>query len=373
MRSRVLFAVCLLVIAATSLTKGQPPVFANLNPGALSDLPETVPVNIVFVGYEPTSVSQTSFLSALPATYRPIVRSRYPYGITEELGLRYTFSYNVTFTSAAWEDGFFAALSGLATPVPRTLFQDQYNAQVHNVLDVGANHAIDAPSVEKWLIDNAPAGVDTRRNTIFFINWWGRPDFKFHVYTKFGEPDPDTGYDFGVNRQSRRIIAWGGTTADDEETGLGARGERRVWFHDLSAGPESWTDNWNVDNADVDGDGQPDYRLPPVWEYLTPGGYRGAGALTADLARVARFVGINLLFTSSPLGGVTVTGAGCFAPTLTFTPSFSAEYAFPGKMFSNSVALPDLRITLILKLEAIVTFLAYDSRMCRPDSSARRR
>jgi hypothetical protein len=56
-----------------------------------------------------------------------------------------------------------------------------------------------------------------------------------------------------------------------------------------------------VDDADVDGDGQPDYRLPPIWDYLTPGGYRDSGALSADLARVTRFVGINLLFTSSPL------------------------------------------------------------------------
>ena len=301
MRSRALFALCLSALAIFSLTKAQSASFLHLNPGGLSDLPETVPVNIVFVGYEPSLVNQSSFLSALPGTYRPIVRSRFLYGITEELGLSYTFDYHVTFTSTAWENGFFAALSALATPVPRTLFQDQYNAQVHNVLDVETNHFIDAPSVEKWLIDNAPAGVDTHRNTIFFINWWGRPDFKFHVYTKFGEPDPDTGYDFGVNRQSRKIIAWGGTPADDEETGLGARGERRVWFHDLSAGPESWTDNWNVDNADVDGDGVADYRLPPIWEYLTAGGYRAAAAVTADLARVTRFVAINLLFTSSPL------------------------------------------------------------------------
>jgi len=283
------------------LTTAQSPSFLHLNPGGLSDLPETVPVNIVFVGYEPSLVNQSSFLSALPGTYKPIVRSRFPYGVTEELGLRYTFEYHVTFTSTAWENGFFAALSGLATPAPRTLFQEQYNAQLKNVLDVGANHFIDAPSVEKWLIDNAPAGVDSRRNTIFFINWWGRADFKFHVYTKFGEPDPDTGYDFGVNRQSRKIIAWGGTTAEDEETGLGARGERRVWFHDLSAGPESWTDNWNVDDADVDGDGAADYRLPPIWEYLTAGGYRAAAVVTADLARVTRFAAINLLFTSSPL------------------------------------------------------------------------
>ena len=56
-----------------------------------------------------------------------------------------------------------------------------------------------------------------------------------------------------------------------------------------------------MDDADVDGDGAADYRLPPIWEYLTAGGYRAATAVTADLARVTRFVAINLLFTSSPL------------------------------------------------------------------------
>jgi len=217
MRHRALF-LCLSAIAIVSIAKTQSASFLHLNPGGLSNLPETVPVNIVFVGYDAPLVNQASFLAALPGTYRPIVRSRYLYGIKEELGLSYTFQYQVTFTNAAWENSFFAALSSLATPQPRTLFQDQYNEQIHNVLDVATNHFIDAPSVEKWLIDNAPAGVDTHRNTIFFINWWGRQDFKFHVYTKFGEPDPDTGYDFGVNRQSRKIIAWGGTAPDDEET-----------------------------------------------------------------------------------------------------------------------------------------------------------
>ena len=61
------------------------------------------------------------------------------------------------------------------------------------------------------------------------------------------------------------MIAWGGTTADDEENGLGAL--HRVWFHDLSAGPESWTANWNVDDPDLDGNGVEDYRMPATWEY----------------------------------------------------------------------------------------------------------
>jgi hypothetical protein len=296
----VLLAACALA-AATVSTGAAPKSFTYLNPGGPADLRETVPVNVVFVGYEPSQIDQSAFLSQLPATYQPVVRSRLWYGVIEKLGIHYDFTYNLTFTDAAWENTLFSALSGLAAPAPRTLFQDMYNAQVKNVLNVAQNHFIDAPTVEKWLIDHAPGTVDTRRNTVFFINWWGRTDFKFHVYTKFGEPDPDTNYDFGVIRASRKIIAWGGTSAADEETGLGGRGARRVWFHDLSAGPESWTGNWNVDQADVDGDGSADYRMPPIWEYLTTGGYRSASAIAGDLAKITRFVAINLLFTSSPL------------------------------------------------------------------------
>jgi hypothetical protein len=154
--------------------------------------------------------------------------------------------------------------------------------------------------VEKWLIDHAPSGVNTRRDTIFFVNWWGRSDFIDHVYTKFGEGDPDTGYDFGVNRASRKIIAWGGTTPDDEETGLGSRGERRVWFLDLSAGPEAWGGNYDITNDDLDGDDEPDYRIPVAWEYAADG-YRSPSALTGDLGLLARYAAFNLLFTSSPL------------------------------------------------------------------------
>jgi hypothetical protein len=280
--------------------------FANLDPGAIADLHEEVPVNFVFVGYEPGQVSQSTFLAQLPSQYRSIVRSRLWYGVTEFLGLNYTYDFDVTYTDAAFENSLFAALTGLAKPqstvdgLPRTLYQEEYNNQQNNILDVGTNYFIDAPTVEKWLIDHAPAGVDTREDTVFFINWWERPDFKFHTYTKFNEPDPDTGYDFGRNRQSRKIIAWGGTTAADEETGLGSRGTHRVWFHDLSAGPDSWNGGWNVDDADIDGDGVLDYRLPPIWEYAQDG-FRRASMLSRDLGRLARYSAIDTLFTTSPL------------------------------------------------------------------------
>ena len=301
MRSRVLIAVLatlagLMTIPSGANARGS---FDHLHPGGVTPLREQVPVNFVFVGYEPDQVARAKFLAKLPERYRPQVRSKMFYGLPSDMGIGYTYDFQVTFADAAFEDQFFGALSGLADPAPLTLFQQAYNDQKSNVLDVSENHFIDGPSVERWLIDHAPAGVDTTQDTLFFINWWGRDDFKFHVYTKTNEPDPDTGYNFGVQRESRKMIAWGGTPSTDEEDG--SPGEHRVWFYDLSAGPESWTDNWNVDDADLDGNGVPDYRMPPIWEYLEPGGTRSLRKLTGDLARIARYVGIDLLFTTSPL------------------------------------------------------------------------
>ncbi|GAA0462619.1 hypothetical protein Aca07nite_25640 [Actinoplanes capillaceus] len=274
------------------------PSFGYLQPGGQPRLAEKVPVNVVFVGYEPAQVAKSGFLAELAGEYEPVVRSRLWYGVTEKLGIKYRYDYRLTYTGKPYEDQFFQQLGKLAKPAPLTAYQQAYNDQANNVLDIANNHTIDAPSVEKWLAFHPPAGVDTRRNTVFFINWYGRSDFKHHVYTKTGEPDPDTGYDFGVQRESRKLIAWGGTTADDEETGLGAT--RRVWFHDLSAGPESWTSNFDVDNPDLDGDGVVDYRMPPTWEYAT-GGFRSPSALAGDLGKLTRYVALNLLFTTSPL------------------------------------------------------------------------
>ncbi|MCO8274336.1 hypothetical protein M1L60_27420 [Actinoplanes sp. TRM 88003] len=269
-----------------------------LNPGGQPRLTETVPVNVVFLGYEPGQVGKAAFTGELAKKYEPVVRSRLSYDVVEKLGITYKYDYKLKYTDRAYEDKFFQQLSKLAKPAPLTQYQTAYNAQPEGVLDVTANHTIDGPSVEKWLAFHPPAGVDTRRNTVFFINWYGRADFKFHVYTKTGEPDPDTGYDFGANRESRKMIAWGGTTADDEENGLGAT--RRVWFHDLSAGPEAKTVNYDVTNPDVDGDDEPDYRMPPIWEYRA-GGFRAPGALAGDLGKITRYVALNLLMTTSPL------------------------------------------------------------------------
>ena len=323
---RYLIALSIGALALTAVPAagfGQADRLQNLEPGGRADLDEKVPVNFVFVGYEQDDVDADRFLAGLPDRYKPVVRSRYFYNESigkSLLGLNYTYDYNVEFADGAYEKQVFGFLSDAAKPAPLTDFQKLYNGnsrsfcnppdgdpepcQTGGVRDIEKNHHISAPAVEKWLAKNPPAGVDTKRNTVFFINWWGdgkqpREGFKHHVYTKTNESEPDTNFNFGSESQSRKLIAWGGTTAKDEENGLGTT--RRVWFHDLSAGPDSFTDNWNVDDPDLDGDGRKDYRLPPVWEYFTPGGYSPASRLTGDLSKVSRYVAIDLFFTSSPL------------------------------------------------------------------------
>jgi hypothetical protein len=279
--------------------------FDTLEPGEARLIEQELPVNIVLLGYDegsdPMEIVPAELLAELPEEYNPIVRVPAFYGISQSMNLRYVYDYNVVFADDTFEDAFFSYLASIAVDKPLTLFQELYNQQVARNLDVTSNAWIDAPSVEKWLATNASAAldIDTAQYTVFLVNWYGRSDFQFHVYSKTGEPDPDTGYDFGLERDSRKLIAWGGTTPDDEETPLGMLA--RVWFYDLSAGPEAWSANWDVDTADLDGDGVMDYRMPPVWEYGNTGGYRSFDNRSADLGKVVRFVAINLLFTPSPI------------------------------------------------------------------------
>ena len=115
------------------------------------------------------------------------------------------------------------------------------------------------------------------------------------MYTKFGEPDPDTGYDLGQNHESRKVVAWGGTAPADEETGAG-RKPKRIWFYDVSAGPESWNGNYDVidcESVECPDDFVPfdipetEYRIPLIWEYAC-GGYHDPTVLSADLGKLTR-------------------------------------------------------------------------------------
>jgi hypothetical protein len=282
-----------------------PPVLHTLQPGGFREIQQTLPINIVFVGFEPgagaRNINEAAFRNELPASSRALVRvPALYYGTKDYVGLTFHYSYNVTYAAPAFENAFFGYLKSIAVAHPLTLYQSQYNQQTARSLNVTSNHWIDAPSVERWLADHAgpSLGLDTSRYTIFFVNWYGRPNFKFHVYTKTDEPDPDTGYNFGLLRETNKMIAWGGTTPDDPQDGLGSL--HRIWFYDLSAGPEGNTDNWSLSDADVDGDGALDYRMPPVWEYGNPNGYRPFDNLSGDLGKVTRYAAIDSFITASP-------------------------------------------------------------------------
>ena len=308
MRDRLVFFVSMALVATLMpvgalAAPSAPPDLDTLDPGGFLNLEQELDINVVFVGYEegagPRDINEGDFLGELPGEYRTINRFPSFYLGNQFLGVDFTYDYNLVYADTAFEDAFFGYLDSIAAPQPLTALQEDYNVQTNADETVVDNHWIDAPSTEAWLADNAGSiGVDTTDYTIFFVNWYERPDFKFHVYTKTDEPDPDTGFNFGEELQSRKLIAWGGTTPDDEENGLGSL--HRIWFYDLSAGPESWTENWNVDDPDVDGDGAADHRMPPVWEYGTDG-YRPFDDLSGDLGKVARYVAIDLLFTTSPL------------------------------------------------------------------------
>jgi hypothetical protein len=244
-------------------------------------------IHVVFIGYDMADVDLAALRGALPATYVPVVRYPQFYGLPgRDLGIQYNFRYKFTKAHPKLERDFFKFLSTAGTTGDLTEFQQAYNDQENNRLDVtGPVRYIDGPSVEAWLAARSPSIPNGY--TIYFINWYEHPDFQFHVYTKTDEPDPDTGVNFGQLYDDRKLVAWGGTSS-------------RAWFYDHSAGPEAWAGNFNVDDADLDGDDVPDYRIPPIWEYA-PDGYRDPGGLTGDLARLARYVAINLLFTPSPL------------------------------------------------------------------------
>lgn len=297
MKNRFLFLLNIVLVLSLVLVSPAAAKDAErgLQPGEFVTYTQKVPINIVFLGYPRNSINREEMLGMLPESYAPVVRYPLFYGTPgREMGLQFNFDYRVSFAGRDLTDRFFRYLTQIGTEGEPTDFQLMYNDQENNVLDVSSPVLyIDAPSVEKWL---ARHFEKEKGYTIVFINWYSRPDFNFHVYTKTDEPDTDTGYNFGEARASRKMIAWGGSHS-------------RLWFYDLSAGPEAWTDNWNVDTPDLDGNEVEDYRMPPIWEYDEEG-YRDPSALSADLGRITRFVGINLLFTSSPLYDPMATAPG---------------------------------------------------------------
>jgi hypothetical protein len=319
-RNRLLQALVAASVLVTAVASGtgahaaaDAPAYTTLRPGvADAVLTETVPIQIVLVGRGPDLLDADELRASFATRNRPIDRMRQTLGIREEIGLEYRYDYTVVHAGQAYEDALFAHLASIGVPERRltgydtSLGQFAYDEQERNVLDVHDNLVIDAAAAERWLVEHPAPGIDPTRDTAVLLSWWDRSDFRFHDYKVPAEPHTDTGADFTA-REDRRVIAWGGTSPHDEESGFGR--ESRTWFHDLSAGPDIWTDGWAID-ATWGMEPGPDrpYVLPPVWEYLLPGGARRPEQLPQDLYVVLRFVAVNLLFTPSPLRTVDLDG-----------------------------------------------------------------
>ena len=83
-------------VAPASGANAAAPRLRNLDPGGPARLSERVPVNLVFVGYGRDQVSEPRVLAGLPRSYKPLNRNRLFYGVTERLGIGYTYDYDVT-------------------------------------------------------------------------------------------------------------------------------------------------------------------------------------------------------------------------------------------------------------------------------------
>lgn len=293
----------------------------GLRPGEFVVHKQKVPVTVALIGFDSAQVDLDALAARLPASYKPTVRYPQFYGLNgREMGLEYTFDYRVRHRSASFATKFFQFLAQAGKEGPLTTYQTRYNAQAKNVVDVaGPVLYIDAPTVERWLAAN-DGERKSQGYTIYFINWYGKPGFKFHVYTKTDEPDPDTQFNFGARSQGA-MNAWGGTSS-------------RSWFYDFSAGPEWNTSNWVVDVRDLDGDGLEDYRMPPVWEYAVAG-YRTEDRLGQDMGLLARFVAVNLLFTTSPLYDPLVAAPGPLGKRVADTTVFDDDPKTQGLQFYN--------------------------------------
>ncbi|MGD9587712.1 MAG: hypothetical protein AB7Q37_08530 [Pyrinomonadaceae bacterium] len=288
-------------------SRGGPIRVRTLKPGQFQELEQRLKINVVFIGFERGNgyqqINEGRFRDYLPRRYRSrdmnLIGDNTERG--EFLGNAFDFQYQTIFSRKSFEDRFFSFLDASRFYCPVDYVQQYYNADPAASLSISDNSCIDSTATERWLASNAgELGVNTSEYTIFFINWWGRPDFKFHVYYNMlqSDPDPDTGTNFG-HFQGWGLSQWGGTTPDDEQNGLGQLS--RIWFYDLSAGPDPFSLNWDLSTADLSGDGILDYRSAPIWEYGNMGAYRPLDTLSEDLSYVVRYIAIDAQFVGSSI------------------------------------------------------------------------
>ena len=169
-------AVLILTVAASADANG----LRALKPGEFVVHQQTVPIDLVFIGYDEHQIDEQAILEVLPADLSArssalpaVLRS---VGSEPRAGLSLPLPVRVARARSSRTSSLRTS-SARECPALRRYFRSMYNEQVNNVLDVtGPVLYIDAPKVERYLA--GPHGDDQRGYTIFFINWFGRQDFQ---------------------------------------------------------------------------------------------------------------------------------------------------------------------------------------------------
>lgn len=105
-----------------------------LQPGETVTFEQTVPINIIFIGYKRDSIERDALRRQLPQTYKPVDRAALFYGLPgRDLGLQFNFDYRLTFTENNFANKFFDYLKQIGTPGDPTDFQLLYNEQNKNI------------------------------------------------------------------------------------------------------------------------------------------------------------------------------------------------------------------------------------------------
>ncbi len=291
--------------AASDESVGGLPDLEFLDPGGAVHLQQEIPVTVVYVGLEagdgPALIDAEGIESELPTTHSPYVGlSSWP-EVTRPLD--YTLTYESVFADQAFEDAYFSYLTSIAVgPGAPTVWQQAYAADPRAAEPMAESWLVDSVSAEAWLATNAGPmlGVDTSLPTVFFVNWHGRADFRFHTY-RFAHVTSGMPAPAGDMADQSLTNAFGGSTPDDPQQPLPQLA--RVWFYDVSAGPTPY--NFELATRELDvwyaHDGIADHRIPPVWEYGTDHWYRPFDDLSADLALVLEYLGVYAWFAGSPV------------------------------------------------------------------------
>src|SRR5438445_10243933 len=296
-----------LLLAGTKRAGGSDLTFSTLQPGATRTIHQNLNINIVFVGIRPGGgpfdVNEAALRGGLPSEGSLVNRftaGKSDFGPSSPANVSFSYRYNIVYADATFENALFTYLTSIGQLHVRSVAQSAYNRQPARTLTIpNRNLWLNAVATERWLGDHATLlGIDPTEYTVFYLNWFGRSDFQFHSYMKLDERDIDTGFIAGFFT-NRRMRAWGGTSGTDPDHAPGPL--RRIWFADLSAGPDALAASYEITTADFDGDGVLDYRIPPIWEYGNTAAYRPFTDFTGDLVRLTRYVAIDELFTPSPL------------------------------------------------------------------------